>query len=110
MTVATDAPNQLTFFDDDDDDDATTTSCLVDAAVRFTQKLNAHLGELNIEYQSKAQSGRIKFADVKRLKAGTLEAYKSFCVQAGQREGQFKVVKLQYRADVPFPFEEHLEP
>ena len=76
----------------------------------FTQKLNAHLGELNIEYQSKAQSGRIKFADVKRLKAGTLEAYKSFCVQAGQREGQFKVVKLQYRADVPFPFEEHLEP
>ncbi len=76
----------------------------------FTQKLNAHLGELNIEYQSKAQSGRIKFADVKRLKAGTLEAYKSSCIQAGQREGQFKVVKLQYRTDVPFPFEEHVEP
>jgi len=75
----------------------------------FAQKLNAHLGKLNIEYHSKAQSGRIKFADVKRLKVGTLEAYKSFCIQAGQREGQFKIVKLQYRADVPFPFEEHAE-
>jgi hypothetical protein len=75
----------------------------------FAQKLNDILGELNIEYQSKAQSGRIKFADVKRLKVGTLEAYKSSCIQAGQREGQFKVVKLQYRADVPFPFEEHIE-
>lgn len=76
----------------------------------FTQKLNDILGELNIEYHSKAQSGRIKFADVKRLKAGTLEAYKSSCIQAGQREGQFKVVKLQYRTDVQFPFEEHVEP
>ncbi len=79
-------------------------------APSFAQKLNDILGELNIEYQSKAQSGRIKFADVKRLKAGTLEVYKSSCIQAGQREGQFKVVKLQYRADVLFPFEEHLEP
>ena len=78
-------------------------------APSFAQKLNAILGELNIEYQSKAQSGRIKFADVKHLKAGTLEAYKSSCIQAGQREGQFKVMKLQYRTDVQFPFEEHVE-
>lgn len=76
----------------------------------FAKKLNASLGELNIEYRSKAQSGRIKCADVKRLKTGTREAYKSSCIQAGQREGQFKVVKLQYRSDVPFPFEEHVEP
>lgn len=76
----------------------------------FTQTLNATLGEINIEYQSKAQSGRIKFADVKRLKLGTVEAYKSSCIQAGQREGQFKVIKLQYRADVPFPFEDYVEP
>lgn len=76
----------------------------------FTQKLNDQLGILNIEYHSKAQSGRIKFADVKLLKAGTLEAYKSSCIQAGQREGQFKVVKLQYRADVDFPFEEYVRP
>jgi hypothetical protein len=76
----------------------------------FTQKLNAILSELNIEYQSKAQSGRIKFADVKRLKKGTLEAYKSSCVQSGQREGQFKVVKLQYRAEVLFSFEEYTLP
>jgi hypothetical protein len=76
----------------------------------FTEELNANLGKLNIEYESKAQSGRIKFADVKRLKSGTFEVYKSSCIQAGQREGQFKVVKLQYCADVPFPFEEHIEP
>ncbi len=76
----------------------------------FSQKLNDHLGMLNIEYQSKAQSGRIKFADVKRLKSGTFEAYKSSCIEAGQREGQFKVVKLQYRSDVPFSFEECIIP
>lgn len=76
----------------------------------FTQELNAYLGNLNIEYRSKAQSSRIKFADVKRLRSGTLEAYKAECIGAGQREGQFKVVKLQYRADVRFPFEEHVEP
>ena len=76
----------------------------------FTQELNAHLGNLNIEYMAKAQSGRIKFADVKRLKPGTLEAYKAERIGAGQREGQFKVVKLQYRTDVRFPFEEHVEP
>ena len=76
----------------------------------FAQQLNSHLGELNIEYLSKAQSGRIKFADVKRLKKGTLEAYKSLCIKAGQREGQFKVIKLQYRADVQFPFQEHIQP
>lgn len=75
----------------------------------FTQLLNDRLGVLNIEYLSKAQSGRIQFADVKRLKPGTVEIYKTACVQSGQREAQFKVVKLQYRADVLFPFEEHIE-
>lgn len=75
----------------------------------FQQKLNDTLCELNLEYQSKAQSGRIKFANVKRLKPGTLEAYKASCIRAGQREGQFKTIKLQYRADVPFPFEEHVK-
>jgi len=76
----------------------------------FARQLNTYLGELNIEYLSKAQSGRIKFADVKRLKSGTFEAYKAFCIKAGQREGQFKVLKLQYYSDVQFPFEEHIEP
>ncbi len=75
----------------------------------FTEKLNTHLGRLNIEYQSKVQSNRITLASVKRLKAGTFEIYKLSCIQTGQREGQFKMIKLQYRTDVPFSFEEYVE-
>ena len=72
----------------------------------FAQKLNARLGELNSEYHAKTQSGRVKGADIKRLRLGTANAYKASCIMAGQREGQFKLIKLQYRADVSFPFEE----
>jgi hypothetical protein len=75
----------------------------------FTELLNEQLGDLNIEYRAKAGSGRIRSADVKRLKAGTGEAHKAACVQAGQREGQFKMVKLQYRADIPFCFDDYVE-
>lgn len=75
---------------------------------RFTTLLGERLGQLNIEYHSKAQSGRIKPVVVKQLRPGAVEAYKTACIRSGQREGQFKVVKLQYRADVPFSFEEYV--
>ena len=74
----------------------------------FTEGLHQHLCQLNIEYQSKAESGRIKAVQVKRLKPKTYEMYKSHCIKAGQREGQFKVIKLQYRSDMNFPFDEYI--
>jgi hypothetical protein len=30
------------------------------------------------------------------------------CVRAGQREGQYKPVALQYRKDLRFPFDEYV--
>ncbi|MCM3880832.1 MAG: GH3 auxin-responsive promoter family protein [Vicinamibacterales bacterium] len=62
------------------------------------------LGELNLEYHGKRQSGRLKALDVIWLKPGTAEAYKLACVRAGQREGQFKPIVLQYRKDLAFSF------
>ncbi|TCV85920.1 GH3 auxin-responsive promoter family protein [Sulfurirhabdus autotrophica] len=77
--------------------------------VTFTALLNQTIGELNMEYLAKIQSGRIKSATVNRLKSGALEAFKKHCISAGQREGQFKIVKLQYRKDVSFSFDEYVE-
>ena len=38
--------------------------------------------------------------------SGTGEAYKQHCLKQGQREGQFKLIALQYQSDCTFPFED----
>ena len=60
--------------------------------------------DLNLEYAAKRSSGRLHALDLWRVTAGTDEAYKRHCIEQGQREGQFKLVALQYRADCDFPF------
>jgi len=71
-------------------------------------QIDYRLGELNIEYHGKRESGRLKPLDVVWLKPGAGEAYKMACVRAGQREGQFKPVVLQYRKDLRFSFEDYI--
>ncbi len=66
---------------------------------RSRRQVDRRLGELNIEYHGKRASGRLGPLDVVWLKPGAGEAYKMACVRAGQREGQFKPVVLQYRKD-----------
>ncbi len=61
----------------------------------------------NVEYQGKRQSGRLEPVRVINLEPGTGEAYKVHCLQQGQRDSQFKVVKLQYAADCSFDFMKH---
>jgi GH3 auxin-responsive promoter len=73
---------------------------------QFTLELRNNLGKLNSEFKSKLLSKRIAFETIKLLKKGTYDSYKAHCVRSGQREGQFKVVKLQYKSNVNFPFEE----
>jgi hypothetical protein len=63
-------------------------------------RVDGRLAELNIEYDSKRASGRLLPLAVTRLKSGAADAYKAACVRAGQREGQFKPVVLQYRRDL----------
>ena len=62
--------------------------------------MDRRLGELNIEYHSKRASGRLQPLEVTVLKSGAADAYKAACVRAGQREGQFKPVVLQFRRDL----------
>lgn len=75
--------------------------------VTFVQELDRLLGEQNIEYAAKRESGRLGALRVRWLKPGTGEAYVRHCVAKGQREGQFKYLALQYRKEVSFPFEKY---
>jgi GH3 auxin-responsive promoter len=63
-------------------------------------RVDRRLGELNIEYHSKRASGRLQPLKMTVLKSQAADAYKAACVLAGQREGQFKPVVLQYRQDL----------
>ena len=62
------------------------------------------LGELNVEYAAKRASGRLQHLELLLVRPGTGEAYKRHCLQQGQREGQFKLIALQYQSDCAFPF------
>ena len=64
------------------------------------------LGELNVEYAGKRASGRLRHLEILPVRPGAGEAYKRHCVQQGQREGQFKLLVLQYQADCTFSFTE----
>jgi hypothetical protein len=69
----------------------------------FSKLLDEKLGELNIEYQAKRDSGRLTQLSTIWLQRGTAEAYKTSCMNLGQREGQFKPTVLQYLQNLNFP-------
>ena len=70
--------------------------------------VDARLGSLNIEYRGKRASGRLAPLTMAWLRQGAGDAYKAACVRAGQREGQFKPVVLQYRSKLPLSLEAHV--
>lgn len=67
--------------------------------------LDDALKALNLEYRDKRNSGRLHALTCRFMKPGALQAIKAHAVASGQREGQFKTVLLQYRADLDFDFE-----
>jgi hypothetical protein len=70
--------------------------------------VDRRLSDLNLEYRSKRESGRLGPVSVATLKPGTFETYKAASVRRGQREVQFKPAVLQYRKDLAFEFDGHL--
>ncbi|MCH7747397.1 MAG: GH3 auxin-responsive promoter family protein [Acidobacteria bacterium] len=62
------------------------------------------LGESNVEYAAKRASGRLQHLELLPVRPGTGDAYKRHCLRQGQREGQFKLIVLQYQSDCAFPF------
>ena len=71
-------------------------------------KLEQHLGQSNVEFQSKRSSERLQPLRVVYLRPGAGEAYKTHCLRQGQRDAQFKVMKLQYAKDCSFKFSDYV--
>lgn len=67
-----------------------------------------YVGQLNIEFTAKQQSGRLQQTSVMFLQFGTAEIYKKHCIDNGQRDGQFKMIKLQYVSDCSFNFDDYV--
>jgi hypothetical protein len=76
--------------------------------VALASDVDERLGELNVEYHVKRLSGRLGPLTVCWLERGTAQAYKRACVQAGQRESQFKVNVLQYGSDLGLRLAAHV--
>jgi len=79
-------------------------------AAPLAEAVDRRLGELNIEYRSKRDSGRLGPLAMTWLKPGAAEAYTAAAVLAGQREGQLKPPVLQYRKDLIMRFDEYVAP
>ncbi len=67
--------------------------------------IDGRLSGLNIEYESKRQSGRLAMLGVRLLPPGSGDRYRESCVASGQRDAQFKYLHLQYVRDCSFDFD-----
>ena len=67
------------------------------------------LRALNIEYDSKRGSGRLQPMTLRRLRPGAGAEYRRRQVAAGQRDAQFKYLRVQYRHDCTFDFDAFAE-
>ena len=74
------------------------------AADQWGRSVERALGERNFEYAQKRKSGRLRALQITPVVTGTGEIYKRHMLAKGQREGQFKLVALQYAADCTFDF------
>lgn len=74
----------------------------------FATALDAALASVNIEYQAKRESNRLQPIQPIRLRAGAAEAYRRHCIAHGQREAQWKLVRLHYADRFDFDFTPHL--
>lgn len=74
----------------------------------FGSKVDEQLARMNVEYRAKRESGRLLPLCAVPLRAGTAESYRSHCVAKGQRDAQFKLIRLQYTHDCSFDFSQHL--
>lgn len=69
-----------------------------------TAEIESRIAALNTEFNEKRRSGRLKPIHVIFVKEGTGEAYKQDAIGRGQREGQYKLVHLQYEENNLFDF------
>ena len=76
----------------------------------FSENLDEHLSNINVEYDAKRKSGRLKPTQVFLLKKNTYEEMKNFYIEVKkQREAQFKPNLLQYKNDLEFQINDYSE-
>ena len=80
---------------------------MMDGTAGIATYVDKTLAELNTEYRTKRESGRLHPLAITFLKQGAGEIYRAHCIQSGQKDGQFKMVTLQYAHLCPFPFQSH---
>lgn len=82
------------------------TLCVEHAAlpVELERQLEERLSAMNIEFKAKRASGRLQPIRVLQVRPGTGDAYRQHCVSKGQREAQFKLIRLQYVHECTFDF------
>jgi sterol desaturase/sphingolipid hydroxylase (fatty acid hydroxylase superfamily) len=75
----------------------------------FTSAVETALGLANIEYKEKRASGRLSALECHLMRKGFFESYKRHALADGQREGQYKVLALQYEADFEFDWDSWID-
>ncbi|HWR77776.1 MAG TPA: GH3 auxin-responsive promoter family protein [Thiobacillus sp.] len=70
--------------------------------------LDRFLCQQNDEYKQKLASGRLKPLQARQLKPGTATHFRTYMVERGQKDGQFKVQCLAYKDEVDFDFSSQL--
>jgi hypothetical protein len=76
----------------------------------FATKLEEFLYEINVEYEAKRKSDRLKETNIYILKPQCFDALKKFYIEVkGQRESQFKPTILQYEKNLEFPIKDYVK-
>ena len=70
----------------------------------YAQEIEQEISHLNIEYMEKRKSGRLMPLEVVCVEKGTAEEFKKYNLDKGQREGQFKLIRLLSDKDCDFDF------
>jgi hypothetical protein len=70
----------------------------------YAQEIEQEISHLNIEYMEKRKSGRLMPLEVICVEKGTAEEFKKYNLDKGQREGQFKLIRLLSDKDCDFNF------
>lgn len=81
-------------------DDQSTTQ---EKAEEFTKAVDAALKQINVEYQAKRDSFRVKDPITHRLVADSFEKFKAECISEGARDGQFKLMLLLLKDQKRYP-------
>ncbi len=79
-------------------------------AGELSSSIERALRQTNVEYDQKRASGRLAPLRVRLLAAGTGDEFRRQRVADGQRDVQFKYLRLQYSADCQFPFDDFAAP